>query len=79
MAIAKPSIEDLLATSTRAGLRAALAASRLAINLPQAQTLIAHLNTFEPAAQALRIGIVHSYTSELLDPWLELAAGMAVG
>ena len=76
MAIAKPSIEDLLATSTRAGLRAALAASRLAINLPQAQTLIAHLNTFEPAAQALRIGIVHSYTSELLDPWLELAAGM---
>ena len=44
--------------------------------LSQIQRLINHAAGLAPAMQELRLGIVHSYTSELLDPWLCLAGAL---
>jgi predicted enzyme involved in methoxymalonyl-ACP biosynthesis len=45
-------------------------------SLPQVQRLVSHAESLEPAVHCLRLGIVHTYTSELLDPWLTLAAAL---
>src|SRR5215472_14578361 len=46
------------------------------LTLPQAQRLAAHAEAIEPAVQSLRLAIVHTYTSDLLSPWLDLAAAL---
>ncbi|MBP9804355.1 MAG: HAD-IIIC family phosphatase [Candidatus Accumulibacter sp.] len=76
MAKTNPSFEDLLASETRAELRAVMAVSRIPLSLPEAQKLVSHLEALEPPAHRLRLGIVHSYTSQLMDPWLSLAAAI---
>ena len=53
-----------------------MASSIRSFTLPQAQQLAAHAASLEPPARPLRLGIVHTYTSALLDPWLELAAAL---
>ncbi len=50
--------------------------SRVKLSLPQAQQVIAHAESLEPAVQAVRLGVVHTYTSDLLNPWLDLAAAL---
>jgi FkbH-like protein len=67
-------IDRALQARSREAVRAALAPARDQLNVMWAQRLAAHCATLAPADAALRIGIVHSYTSELLDPWLRLAA-----
>jgi FkbH-like protein len=69
-------LDRLLATPTLARLRAELAAGRAPAGPAQAQQLAAHAKSLGSGAQALRIAFVHTYTSELLDPWLELAAAV---
>ncbi|MDS4068006.1 MAG: HAD-IIIC family phosphatase [Candidatus Competibacter sp.] len=76
MAKTKPVFDDFLTVGTRAELRTAIARSGMALSLPQAQRLVAHATSLEPAVQSLRLGIIHTYTSELLDPWLALAASL---
>lgn len=76
MAKTKPTFEDLLNIGTRAELRGAVAGSRLPFSIPQAQRLVAHAMSLEPALQSLRMGIIHTYTSDLLDPWLAMAASL---
>lgn len=76
MAKAKFSFDDLLLIGTRAELRAIIATSRISFSLTEAQRLVARIQTFEPPAHTLRLAIAHSYTSELLDPWLSLAAAL---
>ena len=76
MANNKKTFDHLLATGSRAELRSAVSSSRLTLSLPQAQRLIAHANGLEPTVQSLRLGIIHTYTSDLLDPWLSLAASL---
>lgn len=71
----KDPLPELLACATRAELRARLAGGQ-PLALPQAQKLLAHLKTLEEATQPLRLGVVHTYTSDLLDPWLQLEAGL---
>ena len=44
--------------------------------VPQAQRIAAHARTLPATRQPLRIGIVHTYTSDLLDPWFELAGAL---
>src|SRR5690348_15078870 len=66
----EPAFEDLLALRTRAELRAILATTGIRVTLPQAQRLAAHADALEPAVQSLRLAIVHTYTSDLLSPWL---------
>jgi len=77
MAKTKADFDDLLLTESRAALQAALAAWPESLTLPQAQKLAAHATGLEPAAAPLRLAIVHTYTSDLLDPWLNLAASTA--
>ena len=43
---------------------------------PQVQRLSAHAKTLGKEQIALRIGIVHTYTSDLLDPWLDMSAAL---
>ena len=69
------SFEDLLGLGSRAELVAALPGMRKPLSLMESQKLVARLSELEPPAATLRLGIVHTYTSELLDPWLALAAG----
>jgi FkbH-like protein len=68
--------DDLLTIRKRSELRAAISRSGMTFSLPQAQRLASHAQTLEPADQPLRLGIVHTYTSDLLDPWLTLAAAL---
>lgn len=70
------SFEDLLVFGNRAELVSALAGLRKPLSLMEAQKLVVRLAEFEPPAGTLRLGIVRTYTSELLDPWLALAAGI---
>ncbi len=66
--------ENLLTARSRTELRSLVAGSRMKITLPQAQQVVAHAQSLEPVVQVLRLGIVHTYTSDLLNPWLDLAA-----
>jgi len=46
------------------------------LSLADALALTTALRTAEPGAARLRLGIVHTYTSDLLDPWLKLHAAI---
>jgi FkbH-like protein len=46
------------------------------LSLPRALALTARLGELEPPAAGLRLGLVHTYTSDLLDPWLKLHAAV---
>lgn len=72
----KSALEALLATATRTDLRAGVRKQQGSITLPQAQKLTAHAATLEAPQHKLRLGIVHTYTSNLLDPWLALEAAL---
>ncbi len=74
----KPTFDDLFTSTTRAELARRVQRLGGALSLPQAQRLVAHAHTLEPAAQKVRIGIVHTYTSDLLNPWFALE-GMLAG
>jgi FkbH-like protein len=66
--------ESLISVVSRVELRSRLAELQLKLNLPQAQRLASHARSLSPALIPLRLGIVRTYTSELLDPWLDLAS-----
>ena len=72
----KLSFDSLLEIGTRAELRAAIATSRVPLGLAEAQKLISRVAVLEPPAYTLRLAVAHSYTSELLDTWLSLAAAL---
>jgi FkbH-like protein len=76
MATARLVFDDFLGTGSRSELRALLAASGMKLSLPQAQQLITHTESLEAAAQPFRLGIIHTYTSDLLAPWLALEAAL---
>src|SRR5258707_471962 len=71
-----PNFDDLLTIGRRAELRAAINNYRAAFTLPQVQRLASRAGSLEPPLQPLRLGIIHTYTSELLDPWLTLSAAL---
>lgn len=74
MATTIPAFDDLLSIEKLAELRAAVSRYRQTLSLPQVQRIVSHAESLEPIVRSLRLGIIHTYTSELLDPWLELAA-----
>jgi len=75
MAKRKFDLEKLLALGTRDALRQAVRQADPPI-LPEIQRLTDHASGLAPALRQLRLGIVHSYTSDLLDPWLGLAGAL---
>lgn len=77
MAKLKADFDDLLLNEHSHALQAALAKWPDALSLPQAQRLAARARDLGPAAVPLRLAIVHTYTSDLLDPWLNLAGALA--
>lgn len=74
--MAKDPFDTLLQIESRAALHREVALTQAAIGPVQAQRLIARARTLGPVAGELRLGIVHTYTSDLLDPWFELAAAL---
>lgn len=74
MATAKPEFDDILRATSRDALQTALWRWPQALTLPQAERVRAHALTLSPAPQPLRLGVVHTYTSDLLEPWLAFHA-----
>lgn len=72
----KIEFDDLLTLADRAELRSALERLPTPLTLPQAHRLGVHAAALQPAPQSLRLGVVHTYTSDLLDPWLALHAAL---
>jgi len=75
MSKSKLDLEKLLALRTRDALRQALRQTDPP-SLLQIQPLTDHAASLAPEMPELRLGIVHSYTSDLLDPWLSLAGAL---
>ena len=69
-------LDKLLSTQTLAHLRAEFSAGRVPASPAEAEQVAAHAKSLAAASRALRIGFVHTYTSELLDPWLALAGAV---
>jgi len=68
--------ESLFDVQSRGELRSRLSSLQMRLSLPQAQRLVAHAESLAPALLPLRIAIAHTYTSEMLNPWLDLAAAL---
>lgn len=64
----------LLESSSVAEFRYRLSVSPTELNLLQIQKLRQHLAAFDEPAIPLRLGVVHTYTSDLLDPWFHFEA-----
>jgi len=67
---------DLLAIDSLEQMRAEVAKWPAALTLPQAQELTARAAALSAKKTDLRVAVVHTYTSDLLDPWLSLTAAL---
>jgi FkbH-like protein len=67
---AEPS--DLLAAADLGDLRARVWRRRAPLSAPQVQEIIARANALRAGQVDLRIGVIHTYTTDLLDPWLQM-------
>jgi len=67
---AQEQLEKLMQLDSIAELRQAV--TPLTLTLPQAQQVISHAKSLKAGTSPLRLAIVHTYTSDLLNPWLEL-------
>ncbi len=76
MKISDDQFEKLLATQSTQEIKSLLAQRKLVPSLAQASKLQKHITTFQRAHKPVRLGIVHTYTSELLDPWLHFSAAL---
>lgn len=65
---------DYLATQTRRALKEQAFNWSKDLSLPEARALTKRLNEEEPPEKEFRLSIVHTYTSNLLDPWLNFHA-----
>jgi FkbH-like protein len=74
VSVLRHSVGRLLETATRDEFRAELASHATTLTLPEVRRLIDHGRNLGPLLADLRLGIVHTYTSDLLDPWIELSA-----
>jgi FkbH-like protein len=66
--------ERALEARSRAGVLACLLPRRPTLTLPEVQRLARHLEALGEPSVPLRIGILHTYTSDLLDPYLKFEA-----
>lgn len=69
-------LDTWLQTASLPELRASINAAAVKLSLPEAQRLTSHIRGLNAAAHRLRLGIVHTYTSNLLDPWLAFEAAL---
>jgi FkbH-like protein len=76
MKISDKQLETLLTARSAQALKSLLAQRNLVPSLAQASKLQQHISTFQEVRKTVRLGIVHTYTSELLDPWLHFSAAL---
>jgi FkbH-like protein len=67
-------VQRALETTTRAEVLACLLPGRLPLTLPEVQRLARHLETLGEPRRPLRIAVLHTYTTDLLDPYLTFEA-----
>ena len=67
-------VQKALAGKTRGDILAALGPNRPALSMSDVQRVTQHLETLGESTAPLRIGILHTYTSDLLDPYLRFEA-----
>ncbi|MBS0446985.1 MAG: HAD-IIIC family phosphatase [Proteobacteria bacterium] len=72
----KAELDRLLSTPHLGDLRGEMARLRGPLSLPEAQQVTEHAKTLAGELKPLPIAIVHTYTSDLLDPWLALAGAL---
>lgn len=75
MKISDNQFEKLIAMQSAQEVKSFLALRAMVPSLQQAGKLRQHLASLCPVQQ-IRMGIVHTYTSELLDPWLHFSAAL---
>jgi FkbH-like protein len=73
---ANAAITKLLGLTTHTQAKAALQVINVPLTLAHAQKLTSHLSAIHQPNAQVRLGVVRTYTSELLDPWLFLAAAV---
>lgn len=76
MALNASDLERLLTSGDRASLLHDVQRLSSSITLPQIQSLAAHAATLKPEPLPLRVALIHTYTSELLQPWLDAMAAL---
>ncbi len=76
MKISDDQLKKLLAAPSTQKIKDLLAQRKMVPSLAQASKLQKHIASFERAHKSLRLGIVHTYTSELLNPWLHFCAAL---
>lgn len=75
MKISDKQLDTLLQSADAQALKRALLARDFMPSPPQVSKILGHLASVG-STQPLRLGVVHTYTSELLDPWLHFAAAL---
>lgn len=76
MQLEKNVMESWLGMSSSVELKRAVLACRKELTLSQVQQITLRLKEMEPCFHEIRLGIVHTYTSNLLDPWLNFEASL---
>ncbi len=76
MRITETKLEKLLTAPNGPALNRALTQRQFVPTPPQLERLSEHLEAVDPPRKTVRLGIVHTYTSELLDPWLHFTAAL---
>lgn len=69
-------IDKLLALRARREFRDQTTDWHKCISLPDAKKLTKHIGTLEPTEHIFRLGVIHTYTSDLLNPWFNFHASI---
>jgi FkbH-like protein len=72
----KVELDRLLSARHLGDLRGEMSRARGPLTLPEVQQITAHAQALTGDARPLRIACVHTYTSDLLDPWFALAGAL---
>jgi FkbH-like protein len=76
MQLKSETLEAWLTVGARPELARIVGSSDLEIALPQARRLQSRLDQLRPASHTVRLGIVHTFTTHLLDPWLSFETSL---
>lgn len=68
--------EKLLGETSISDIKRTLTLRGLVPSLSQAAKLRQHIRSLPYELKTIRLGIIHTYTSELLDPWLHVSAAL---
>lgn len=76
MKVSDDQFEKFLGETSIQDIKRLLATRGMAPTLSQASKLRQHIRSLPGELKSIRLGIVHTYTSELLDPWLHFSAAL---